>query len=303
MSIKGYKVFNPDWTCRDMQYEVGHTYKHNGPISICTAGFHFCQKVSSCFDYYAFDPQNKVAEVEALGLVESYGTKSVTDEIKILREISWPEMLELANEGYSNTGLKNTGDYNTGYKNTGCNNTGDRNTGNLNTGYRNTGYYNTGDRNTGVWNTGDWNTGSYNTGDWNAGNWNTGGCNTGNWNAGNWNTGFFSTRTPRVDLFEKPSGLTYDQVLDIPGIQVLNRAYENNWWIYSENMTDEEKAAHPEHETTGGYLKSIPFKDACALMWQNLSEDEKSKVLEIPNFDADIFYRITGIKTGEKNDG
>lgn len=21
--IKGYKVFNPDWTCRDFQYEVG----------------------------------------------------------------------------------------------------------------------------------------------------------------------------------------------------------------------------------------------------------------------------------------
>ena len=28
MSIKGYKVFNPDWTCRDFQYEVGKTFKH-----------------------------------------------------------------------------------------------------------------------------------------------------------------------------------------------------------------------------------------------------------------------------------
>lgn len=303
MSIKGYKVFNPDWTCRDMKYEVGQTYKHNGPISICEAGFHFCQKVADCFDYYAFDPRNKVAEVEAIGLVESHGTKSVTDKIKILREIPWAEMLELANEGYSNTGLKNTGDYNTGYKNTGYNNPGDRNTGNFNIGYRNTGYFNTGDRNTGVWNTGDWNTGSYNTGDFNTGNCNIGNCNTGNWNAGNWNTGFFSTRTPCIDLFEKPSGLTYDQVLDIQGIEVLNLAYKNNWWIYSQDMTDEEKMAHPEHETTGGYLKTIPFKDACALMWQNLSEDEKNMVLAIPNFNADIFYQITGIKTGGHNDG
>lgn len=50
MSIKGYKVFNPDWTCRDFQYEVGKTYKHNGNIKMCGAGFHFCQKLSDCFN-------------------------------------------------------------------------------------------------------------------------------------------------------------------------------------------------------------------------------------------------------------
>lgn len=282
MSIKGYKVFNPDWTCRGMKYEVGQTYKHDGPISICKAGFHFCRKVADCFSYYSFDPQNKVAEIEAIGLVESDSTKSVTNEIKILREIPWAEMLELANEGKGNAGLRNTGDRNTG----------DRNTGDCNTGNCNTGDCNTGDRNTGNCNTGGWNTGGWNTGD----------RNTGNWNTGDRNTGFFSTLTPTIDLFEKPSGLTYEQAQNIPGIQVLNWAYENNWWIYSENMTDEEKAAHPEHEKTGGYLKSIPFKDACALMWKNLNKDEKHKVLEIPNFDADVFYRITGIRAGGLGD-
>lgn len=25
--IKGYKVFNPDWTCRNFQYEVGKTFE------------------------------------------------------------------------------------------------------------------------------------------------------------------------------------------------------------------------------------------------------------------------------------
>lgn len=132
MSIKGYKVFNPDWTCRDMKYEVGKTYKHDGPISICKAGFHFCQKVADCFSYYRFDPQNKVAEVEALGLVESDGTKFVTDEIKIVREIPWVEMLGLVNDGIGNTGWSNTGDYNTGYRNTGDCNTKSYNIGNWN---------------------------------------------------------------------------------------------------------------------------------------------------------------------------
>ena len=244
--IKGYKVFNPDWICRGFQYEVGKTYKHNGPISICNSGFHFCRNVADCFGYYRFDPMNKVAEVLATGLVESDGDKSVTDEITIVREIPWAEMLELANQGIGNSGLRNAG---------------------------------------------DWNTGNRNTGDCNTGN-----CNTGDWNTGDWNTGFFSTLTPAMTIFEKPTSLTREQVLELPGVMALNWAYENNWWIYSKNMTEAEKMAHPEHETTGGYLKSIPFKDACVLMWQNMTDSEKQSVKEIPNFDADIFFRITGVR-------
>ena len=314
--IKGYKVFNPDWICRGFQYEVGKTYKHNGPISICNSGFHFCRNVADCFGYYRFDPMNKVAEVLATGLVESDGDKSVTDEITIVREIPWAEMLELANQGIGNSGLRNAGDWNTGNRNTGdCNtgnrntgnyntgnrNTGDCNTGNCNTGNRNTGNFHTGNRNTGDCNTGHCNTGNRNTGDWNTGNRNTGDCNTGNcntgdWNTGDWNTGFFSTLTPAMTIFEKPTSLTREQVLELPGVMALNWAYENNWWIYSKNMTEAEKMAHPEHETTGGYLKSIPFKDACVLMWQNMTDSEKQSVKEIPNFDADIFFRITGVR-------
>ena len=254
--MKGYKVFDPDFTCRGFQFEVGKTYEHKGELKICRSGFHFCRNVADCFNYYSFDPKNRVAEVEAVGLVESDGDKSVTDKITIVREIPWAEMLELANTGKGCTGLKNTGDKNTG----------DRNTGDKNTGDRNTGDWNTGDRNTGSWNTGDW------------------------------NTGFFSTITPKVTLFEKPTDMTAEEVYNIPGVKIIRWNYENNWWIYSKNMTDEEKAVHPEHETTGGYIKSIPFKDACALMWGNLTDEEKETVKAIPNFDADIFYRITGIK-------
>jgi len=292
--MKGYKVFNPDFTCRGFKYEVGKTYKHNGPISICRSGFHFCRNVADCFNYYRFDPKNKVAEIEATGLVESDGDKSVTNEIIIIREIPWEEMLTLANTGKGCTGLKNTGDCNTGDWNTGDCNTGDCNTGDCNTGDRNTGYRNTGNRNTG-----DCNTGYRNTGNWNTGDWNTGNRNTGNWNTGDRNTGFFSTITPKATLFEKPTDMPFDEINEIPGIQILNWNYENNWWICSDNMTEEEKAAHPEHETLGGYLKSIPFKDACALMWKNLTNDEKEKVKAIPNFDSDIFYRITGINVEE----
>lgn len=106
--IKGYKVFNPDWTCRGFQYEVGKTFKHDGNIEMCGAGFHFCQKARDCFDYYRFDNRNKVAEIEAIGRVETSGNKSVTDEIKIVREIPWQELLTIVNEGNDCTGFCNT---------------------------------------------------------------------------------------------------------------------------------------------------------------------------------------------------
>ena len=60
--------------------------------------------------------------------------------------------------------------------------------------------------------------------------------------------------------------------------------------------TDEEKEAHPEHETTGGYLKVVDFKTACAIMWDNMTEEERAAVWDIPNFDPDVFEAITGIK-------
>ena len=269
MSIKGYKVFNPDWTCRGFQYEVGKTFKYGGNIEMCGKGFHFCRKASACFEYYSFDSRNKVAEVEAIGLVETSGDKSVTDEIKIVREIEWQELLTIVNEGENCTGLCNTGDYNTG------------------------------NRNTGNCNTGDWNTGNYNTGNCNTGNYNTGDCNTGDWNSANRSTGFFNSKKSPVYMFNKTINVPIECLLDEKGFEVLSWNFENSWWIYSENMTDEEKAAHPEHETTGGYLKTVGFKEACKIMWDNLDDDDRAAVMALPNFDAEVFEEITGINIKE----
>src|SRR5574344_415748 len=175
---KGYKVFNPDWTCRGFQYEAGKTVEENVTPKCCDAGFHFCLKASDCFNYYSSDHSNKVAEVVALGEVD-YSTedsKCATNKIQIVREISWDEVQKIANLGKDCTGVCNTGNRNTGNRNT-----GDCNTGNCNTGNRNTTRKgNTGDSNTGNSNTGDCNTGNSNTGNCNTGNRNTGDCNTGN---------------------------------------------------------------------------------------------------------------------------
>ena len=70
-------------------------------------------------------------------------------------------------------------------------------------------------------------------------------------------------------------------------------------WIYSEDMTDEEKAEHPTHETTGGFLKVLDESECGQIWWGSLSDYHKGIIKAIPNFDADIFYQCTGIKVDE----
>ena len=296
MNIKGFKVFNQDWTCRNFQYEVGKTFKHKGNIRLCDEGFHFCKKASDCFNYYSFNSNNKVAEVEAIGLTEGKGDKSVTDEIKIIREIEWQELLTIVNEGKNCTGLCNTGNRNTGNRNTGNSNTGDWNTGYRNTGDWNTGYCNTGNSNTGYRNTGDWNTGDWNTGYCNTGNSNTGYRNTGDWNTTNYSTGLFNTKQKTIDIFNKPSNWTLEDWFKSEVRDIFNQNFKSTVWVYEKNMTDEEKEQYPTYKTTGGYLKVFEFKEACKNMWNCLTEKEKHRVVtELPNFDKDIFKEITGI--------
>ena len=207
---KGYKVFNSDWTCRGFKFEVGQTYKHKGKLSVCNSGFHFCEKVADCFGYYDFDPNNKVAEVVAHGDVKTDGDKSCTNKIEIVREITWSEVLEIANVGKNNTGSKNTGNMNTG----------DRNTGNGNTGYGNTGDRNTGYRNTGDWNTGNWNTGDRNTGD----------GNTGMYNATNYSSGFFCTEEPKIKFFNEDSDMTRNEFYFTESYRILPGELTMDWF-------------------------------------------------------------------------
>ena len=117
--VKGFKVFNPDWTCRSFQYAVGKTYTHEGRMGLCDSGFHFCEKLADCFNYYDFNIDNKVAEIEALGKVERGDDKSVTNKIRIVRELTWHEVLGLVNLGRGNTGLGNSGNRNSGNRNSG----------------------------------------------------------------------------------------------------------------------------------------------------------------------------------------
>ena len=250
--VKGYKVFNPDWTCKGFQYEVGKIFEEDVAPKCCNAGFHFCTKASDCFNYYSFDSNNKVAEVLALGEVDSRSndTKCCTNKIQIVREISWQELLTIVNIGKSCTGFCNTG---------------------------------------------DWNTGNRNTGDWNTGN-----RNTGNWNIVNASSGCFCTEDQKILIFDKPSDWTLKDWWNSDAKHLLNQIPKSVVeWIYSSDMTDEEKEKYPTHEATGGYLKVLNESESAQIWWNGLSEKDKETIKSIPNFDVEKFEKCTGIKVGE----
>lgn len=71
---------------------------------------------------------------------------------------------------------------------------------------------------------------------------------------------------------------------------------ESTIWIPDYVMSDEEKKSNPHWETTEGYLKTIPIKEAWKNFWHNLTDESKSLFTTLENFDAKIFEEITGIK-------
>jgi hypothetical protein len=283
--IKGFKVFNPDWTCspngNTKQYTCPGKFEEDVTPVRCGQGMHFCKVAADCFNYYDFNPDNHVAEVAAYGEVVEEGDKCATNKLEIIREIPWAELLEMVNTGKGCAGLCNSGDWNSGDCNSGDWNSGD---------------WNSGDWNSGDWNSGDCNSGDCNSGDWNSGDWNSGDCNSGDWNNTNFSNGCFNTVEPTIHLFNKPSSWTYRDWLNSEARYLMNQIQGDILeWVYLSDMTDEEKAAHPEAETTGGYLKELDNSECAVIWWRSLDQRQKNVIMAIPNFDKAIFKEITGI--------
>ena len=279
--VKGYKVFNPDWTCKGKQYTCPGTFEEDVNPSVCNVGMHFCKNAADCFRYYDFDPNNHVAEVIAYGTVAEGEDKCATNKLEIVREIPWAEVLEIVNTGKACTGRCNSGN---------CN-SGDCNSGNCNSGN-----CNSGDWNSGNCNSGDWNSGNCNSGDCNSGDCNSGDCNSGDWNKTSFSNGCFNTVSPKIYMFNKPTDWTLEHWLNCRARYLLNQTDDCPLeYVWFDSMTDEEKAVHPEAKTTGGYLKERTTADNARKWWAGLSADDRNIIFSLPNFDAAIFKEITGI--------
>ena len=249
--IKGYKVFNPDWTCKGKQYTCPGTFEEDVNPSVCNVGMHFCKNAADCFRYYDFDPNNHVAEVIAHGTVAEGEDKCATNKLEIVREIPWAEVLEIVNTGKACTGRCNSGNRNSGNRN---------------------------------------------SGDWNSGNRNSGNRNSGDWNKTSFSNGCFNTVSPKIYMFNKPTDWTLEHWLNCRARYLLNQIDDCPLeYVWFDSMTDEEKAAHPEAETTGGYLKERTTAENARKWWAGLSADDRNIIFSLPNFDAEIFKEITGV--------
>ena len=201
--IKGYKGFDKDLKCRDYQYEVGKDYEHNGEVSCCKSGFHFCENPMDVLDYYNpadsrycevegsgttdKDTNDKKVAVSKLHISEEIGLKGLIEAgVKfILDKVNWKDNRESNTGGHSaatNTSYRsaatNTGRYSA------ATNMGDYSAA-TNTGYRSAAT-NTGDYSAAT-NTGD-KSAATNTGDQSAA------TNTGDRSAAT-NTGYYSAAT------------------------------------------------------------------------------------------------------------
>jgi hypothetical protein len=97
-------------------------------------------------------------------------------------------------------------------------------------------------------------------------------------------------------MFNKPTDWTFEQWFNCRARRLMNEIDDCSLeYVYLSDMTDEEKAAHPEAETTGGYLKERTTADNARKWWAGLSADDRNVILSLPNFDAAIFKEITGI--------
>ena len=269
--MMGYKVFNSDWTCHGKQYACPGVFEQDGALELCKNGIHFCKKLLNCFNYYDFDSDNHVAEVEAIGeVIEDIDLKKCcTNKLKIIRELTWKEIFEKVNigdncSGRGNIGSNNHGDYNNGTGNVGALNSGDGNVGSTNSGD-----YNHGNRNSGNFNYGSFNSGYHNRGNGNSGNCNIGNCNTGDWNDTDYSTGCFNTTPDKIRIFNKPTNMTLKEWKNSNAYAVLcgmpdEIEYRQNWW-------------------------------------GKISPKLKSAVLSIPNFDVKIFKEITRINVRKDN--
>ena len=115
--------------------------------------------------------------------------------------------------------------------------------------------------------------------------------NSGNRNSGNWNSGYFNSDNPNVRMFNKDTNLEREKI-NIPSWCY----FDLTLWVSYDTATEEEKEKHKkEIETNGGYFKTLKYKEAWRLAWNRASKKEHEQLLELPNWNNEVFKEITGI--------
>ena len=106
--MKGYKA-TYDFKCKNLTFEIGKIYIFEGDLILCKQGFHFCKNPDDLLFYYPYKKELKILEIEVLGDVIDEGNKSVTNKLKVIREIpfnDWNDLFNLHSFTKKNDGLE-----------------------------------------------------------------------------------------------------------------------------------------------------------------------------------------------------
>jgi hypothetical protein len=103
----GYKGFGKNLKCIDYQYEIGKTSQidSNKTLTVCPrnaneGGLHFCLNPLNVLTYYENVDNNRFCIVESVGITISHheDSKIATDKLKVIREITYDELVQLGIE-------------------------------------------------------------------------------------------------------------------------------------------------------------------------------------------------------------
>ena len=115
--------------------------------------------------------------------------------------------------------------------------------------------------------------------------------NSGNRNSGNWNSGYFNTDEHFIRIFNKETELKRDDI-HFPSFLY----FDPTIWVSHDTATKEEKKEHKQEiEICGGFLKTLEYKEAFRLAWDKASKEEHKQLLDLPNWNNEIFKEISGI--------
>ena len=97
--MKGFKGFDKDLKCLGFQYAIGETTTHDGTVSLCNRGLHFCESPLDTFTFYKPE-SSRYAEVEADGVSDSTekDSKRVAKSLHVKAELKIPALVKAAVE-------------------------------------------------------------------------------------------------------------------------------------------------------------------------------------------------------------
>ena len=94
-TVKAYKGFDADLKCRGFQYVEGATFTHDGPVSLCSSGFHAATQPIDVLRYYP--PSTSVfheVELEEVAARSDGDSKVAGRVIRIGARIDLPALIK-----------------------------------------------------------------------------------------------------------------------------------------------------------------------------------------------------------------